>query len=73
MIKIRQIYFIFTIQYNIIIRQSLKYFFQPAYHCEFKFWNDYKPPNEKNITRKREYRTSWEHSKVTEVDGEYNV
>lgn len=62
MIKIMQIYFIFTtVQYNIIIRECLKHFFQPAYQCEFSLWNDYRPQNEISITRKRECGTSCEH------------
>ena len=74
MIKIRQIYFIFTtVQYNIIIRQSLKHFFQPAYHCVFNFWNDYKPQNEKSNNKKMGMYQLGTQSKVTEVDGEYNV
>lgn len=42
------------VQYNIIIRKSVKHFFQSANHCKFSLWNDHKLQNEMSITRKWE-------------------
>lgn len=55
--KVTKISHTFTmVQYNILIRQSVKHFFQPVNQCNFSLWNDYRPRNEMTIMRK------WERS-----------